>query len=80
MQSQGLQSERESLYWEPTGEMAVRSKAAQVERPAVAMADVEAGLTIEGPHTLDAAPEAVAIASPPTALTHPRKQGPPRCG
>jgi len=43
------------------------------------MADVEAGLIIEGPHTLDAAPQAVAIASPPTALTHPRKQGPPRC-
>jgi len=30
-------------------------------------------------HT-DAAPEAVAIASPPTELTHARKQGPPRCG
>jgi len=80
VRSLGLQSERESLYGEPTGERAVRSKAAQAERRAAAMADVEAGLIIEGPHTLDAAPEAVAIASPPTELTHPRKQGPPRCG
>jgi len=47
---------------------------------AAAMADVEAGLITEGPHTIDAAPEAVAIASAPTEFTHPRKQGPPRCG
>jgi len=76
----GLQSERESLYGAPTGELAVRSKAAQAEQRAAAMADVEAGLIIEGPHTIDAAPQAVAIASPPTELTHPRMQGPPRCG
>jgi len=80
VRSLSLRSERESLYWEPTGERAVRSKAPQAERRAAAMADVEAGLIIEGPHTLDAAPQAVAIASPPTELTHPKKQGPPRCG
>ena len=47
---------------------------------AATMADVEAGLITEGPHTIDAAPEAVAIASAPSEFTHPRKQGPPRCG
>ena len=73
--SLGLQSERESLYWEPTGEMAVRSKAAQAARRAAAMADVEAGLIIEGPHTIDAAPQAVAIASPPPSSLTPGCRG-----
>jgi hypothetical protein len=56
VRSLGLQSEKESLYWEPTGEMARRSQAALAERKARALEDLEAGLLIEGPHTLGEAP------------------------
>ena len=75
VRSLSLRSERESLYWEPTGERAVRSKAPQAERRAAAMADVEAGLIIEGSHTIDAAPQAVAIASPPPSSLTPGCRG-----
>ncbi|MFP2926205.1 M23 family metallopeptidase [Pyxidicoccus sp. 3LG] len=50
VQSLGLQSEKESLLWEPTGEMAVRSQAARAERMAQALEDARAGLVIDGPH------------------------------
>ncbi len=49
VRSLGLQDERQSLYWEPSGELAAQSKAAQAERIAQALEDVRAGfLTAEG--------------------------------
>ncbi|MFP2905404.1 M23 family metallopeptidase [Pyxidicoccus sp. 3LFB2] len=51
VESLGLTPEKESLYWEPTGEMAVRSQAARAERMAQALADV----TAESTDTVEAA-------------------------
>lgn len=48
VQSLGLKGEKESLYWEPTGEQAVQSQAARAERLAQALEDVRAGLVLEG--------------------------------
>lgn len=52
VQSLGLRDEKESLHWEPTGEIALLNQAAQAERKRAAMADVRAGLLQVGPHTL----------------------------
>jgi hypothetical protein len=41
VESLGLQSEKESLYWEPTGELAELSRAARAERMAQALADAK---------------------------------------
>jgi murein DD-endopeptidase MepM/ murein hydrolase activator NlpD len=55
--SLGLQSEKESLYWEPSGEMARRSQEALEERRRAGLEDVKAGLIIQGPHEIQALPE-----------------------
>jgi hypothetical protein len=54
--SLGLKSEKDSLYWEPTGELAVRSQAGLAERRQAALEDVKAGRLIEGPHEIKALP------------------------
>ncbi len=47
--SLGLQSEHASLYWEPTGEMALESQRALAERVAQAEEDLAAGVSTDEP-------------------------------